>query len=81
MWIVVCDHGDGKRTPYGPIPQLSVATEFAKFLSEEVDPARVYAQDEVDLTRAGMGQVESPVAELLRWREAIALPAIGGVRW
>jgi hypothetical protein len=58
MWIVMLTTGKDLRICFGPFDDEALASRFAEFVTAEVDPAVVL-------------RVESPVTELLNWREAV----------
>lgn len=64
MWVVRVSDGEKDLAAYGPMKNEREGKWFADFLTEEVDPARVeYRSDYTP------GEVSSPVAELLAWRD------------
>jgi hypothetical protein len=63
---------------WGPFHEQDAAERFARFVTEEIDPARVTTWVEA----AGLpgGRPADPVAELLAWRDSVALPQIAMYR-
>lgn len=51
-WVVLLRTGHDDTYPYGPFDDLDDANRFAAFMSDEVDPARVF-------------RLQSPMTELL----------------
>jgi hypothetical protein len=75
QYAVVFDCPDtDRRHIWGPFVDLGTATKFAEFATAEVDPARVTAWADA-MALPGACRLD-PVAELLAWRESVALPQI-----
>lgn len=55
QWVVILSAGPEGGIPYGPFTSENLAKAFARFLTDEVDPARVE-------------KLRSPAGELLNWR-------------
>jgi hypothetical protein len=64
MWVVLL--GPAQRV-YGPFDDEETAWRFARFVSEEVDPAFVLP-------------LASPVSELLTWRETCTVRLIADLK-
>ncbi|NEA21549.1 hypothetical protein [Actinomadura bangladeshensis] len=65
MWVAKVSDGEQDVATYGPFKNEAEGARFARFLTEEVDPARVEYSDYAP------GEVSSPVAELLAWRDSL----------
>lgn len=65
MWVVICMSGANNRC-YGPFDNPDLAERFARYLSDEVDPAGVFP-------------VHSPTAELLTWRDQVHRKGLSAV--
>jgi hypothetical protein len=59
---------------YGPFEEHDVATRFARFVSEEIDPAKVVPLRAASTSPTGKWQ--SPLIELLNFRERMAEVAL-----
>jgi hypothetical protein len=78
-FAVVFDRPDTGPAPvWGPFRMQDAAERFARFVTEEIDPARVATWAEA--VASSDARPSDPVAELLAWRDSVALPQIAAYR-